>query len=106
MGDENAEVRESIRSSLKKIPDIERLNKRLEKSAITLKELVQLYLFVLELGDMVEILDRIRGPNAKLVDEQFQKPIKKLSQDLNQLAALIMNVVDFDDENCIRDPQI
>merc|ERR1712217_506199 len=105
MSDNLAQL-EEIRDQLKKVPDLERLSRRLDVGRITLKELMQIYCFILELEDMQTSLGDVEGPHQALIEKKFIDVVKRLNGELNQFACLIMNVVDMDDPNCVRDPHV
>ncbi|EFJ32609.1 hypothetical protein SELMODRAFT_407609 [Selaginella moellendorffii] len=67
---EDAELRESLKNCLKRVPDVERLTRKLERSRATLQDLVKLYQVSVRLSVVKDALERYEGEFASAIEER------------------------------------
>ncbi|EFJ16552.1 hypothetical protein SELMODRAFT_421785 [Selaginella moellendorffii] len=73
---EDSELRESLKNCLKRVPDVERLTRKLERSRATLQDLVKLYQVSVRLSVVKDALERYEGELASAIEERSLKTIK------------------------------
>ncbi|XP_002982304.2 DNA mismatch repair protein MSH2 [Selaginella moellendorffii] len=95
---EDAELRESLKNCLKRVPDVERLTRKLERSRATLQDLVKLYQVSVRLSVVKDALERYEGEFASAIEERYVVPLREwtLAEHLGRYDALIESAIDLD----------
>lgn len=83
-------IREIIQNCLKKIPDIELLNRKLESGEIELKEIISLYSSIIEIKDVSNAIKKLKGPFKECIKKNFEEPTKLLNNNLNSFGTIVM----------------
>ncbi|XP_024543103.1 DNA mismatch repair protein MSH2 [Selaginella moellendorffii] len=74
---EDSELRESLKNCLKRVPDVERLTRKLERSRATLQDLVKLYQVSVRLSVVKDALERYEGELASAIEERYVVPLRE-----------------------------
>lgn len=95
---DDPELRQNLRQHLKRISDIERLMRSLEKKSANLVHVVKLYQSSIRLPYIKSALQRYDGPFASLIKERYLDPLDSWTDDdhLNKFLALVEVSVDLD----------
>ncbi|KAL2935434.1 DNA mismatch repair protein MSH2 [Bienertia sinuspersici] len=95
---EDIELRQDLRQHLKRISDIERLTRNLQKKRAGLHHVVKLYQSSIRLPYIKSALGKYDGQFSALIKERFLEPIGIWSNDdhLNKFVALVETSVDLD----------
>lgn len=95
---EDIELRQDLRQHLKRISDIERLTRNLQKKRAGLHHVVKLYQSSIRLPHIKSALGRYDGQFSALIKERFLEPLGICSDDdhLNKFVALVETSVDLD----------
>lgn len=93
----DSELRQSLHEQhLKRIPDLDRLLKKLSSRKASLKDVVHLYTFVIRLPILIEALETFSNEALlNLIHETFISPLKACQQDLSAFESLIEQTVDL-----------
>ncbi|KAH6807687.1 MUTS-like protein 2 [Perilla frutescens var. frutescens] len=95
---EDAALRQDLRQHLKRISDIERLTRSLEKKKASLVHVVKLYQSGIRLPFIKNALEQYNGHFASLIKERYLDPLEKLVDEnhLNRFIGLVEASVDLD----------
>ncbi|XP_057804951.1 DNA mismatch repair protein MSH2 [Salvia miltiorrhiza] len=95
---EDAALRQDLRQHLKRISDIERLTRSLEKKKASLVHVVKLYQSSIRLPFIKNALEQYNGQFASLIKERYLDPLDKWTDDqhLNKFIGLVEASVDLD----------
>nr|AAT67044.1 DNA mismatch repair protein [Petunia x hybrida] len=95
---EDAALRQDLRQHLKRIADIERLTRNLERKRASLVHVVKLYQSSIRLPYIKSVLARYDGQFATLIREKYIDPLENLSDDnhLNKFIGLVETSIDLD----------
>lgn len=95
---EDTALRQDLRQHLKRISDIERLVRNLEKKRANLAHIVKLYQSTIRLPYIKGALERYEGEFTTLIKEKYLDPLEYCSDanHLNKFIALVETSVDLD----------
>ncbi|XAR63886.1 hypothetical protein NMG60_11024028 [Bertholletia excelsa] len=95
---EDTALRQDLRQHLKRISDIERLIRYLEKRRASLQHIVKLYQSSIRVPYVQSALERYDGQFSSLIKQRYLKPFELLTDDkhLNRFVALVETSVDLD----------
>ncbi|CAO2826915.1 unnamed protein product [Amaranthus hypochondriacus] len=95
---EDIELRQGLRQHLKRISDIERLIRNLQKKRAGLHHVVKLYQSSIRLPYIKTALGKYDGQFSALIKDRFLEPIEMWTDDdhLNKFVALVETSVDLD----------
>ncbi|KAI5069125.1 hypothetical protein GOP47_0015426 [Adiantum capillus-veneris] len=95
---EDTALRQDLRQHLKRIPDMDRLIRKIDKRKATLQDIVKLYQASVRLPFLKDILERYEGEIASLIHERFLKSLKTWTgQDhLGKFEGLVEAAVDLE----------
>ncbi|CAA0838658.1 DNA mismatch repair protein MSH2 [Striga hermonthica] len=95
---EDTVLRQGLRQHLKRISDIERLVRSLEKKRAGLVHVVKLYQSSIRLSFIKSALEQYDGQFASLIKERYLDPLEKWTDDnhLNKFIGLVEASVDLD----------
>lgn len=95
---EDIELRQDLRLHLKRISDMERLTRNLQKKRAGLHHVVKLYQSSIRLPYIMGALERYDGQFSALIKERFLEPLGSWTDDdhLNKFIALVETSVDLD----------
>ncbi|XVF53954.1 hypothetical protein PTKIN_Ptkin05aG0141900 [Pterospermum kingtungense] len=95
---EDTELRRDLRQHLKRISDIERLMRNIEKTRAGLQHVVKLYQSSIRIPYIKSSLEKYDGQFSSLIKERYLDPFELLTDDdhLNKFIALVEASVDLD----------
>ncbi|ERN05433.1 DNA mismatch repair protein MSH2 isoform X1 [Amborella trichopoda] len=95
---EDTELRQDLRQHLKRISDIERLMRSLEKRRATLQHVVKLYQSTIRLPYIKSAMERYEGEFSPFIRERYLDPLDYWTDDdhLNRFIALVEVSVDLE----------
>ncbi|GAB4860956.1 MutS-like protein [Ancistrocladus abbreviatus] len=95
---EDTELRQDLRQHLKRISDIERLSRNLQKKKAGLQHVVKLYQSSIRLPYIKSALEKYDGHFSPLIKERFLEPLEIWMDNdhLNKFIALVETSVDLD----------
>ncbi|KAE9467134.1 hypothetical protein C3L33_00959, partial [Rhododendron williamsianum] len=95
---EDTALRQDLRQHLKRISDIERLVRYLEKRRANLQQIVKLYQSGIRLPYIKSALERNEGQFSSLIKQRYLEPLEELTDDshLNRFISLVEAAVDLD----------
>ncbi|KMS97549.1 hypothetical protein BVRB_5g126110 isoform A [Beta vulgaris subsp. vulgaris] len=95
---EDIQLRQELRQHLKRISDIERLSRNLQKKRAGLQQVVKLYQSSIRLPYIKSALGRYDGQFSAILKERFSEPLGIWSDDdhLNKFVSLVETSVDLD----------
>lgn len=95
---EDAALRQDLRQHLKRISDMERLVRYLEKRRANLQQIVKLYQSSIRLPYIKSALERYEGQFSSLIKQRYLDPLEELTDDshLNRFISLVEAAVDLD----------
>eukprot|EP00794_Sanderia_malayensis_P000362 gene362-995_t len=94
---ENTELRQTIQDEhLKKIPDLSRLAKRIQRQKANLQDCVRIYQAIRRLPFLVNSLEKYDGKNETMIREIFTKVFQDSVADFSKFMELIETTVDLD----------
>ncbi|XP_022738331.1 DNA mismatch repair protein MSH2-like [Durio zibethinus] len=95
---EDTELRQDLRQHLKRISDIERLMRNIEKTRAGLQHIVKLYQSSIRIPYIKSALEKYDGQFSSLIKERYLDPFELLTDDdhLNKFIALVETSVDLD----------
>ncbi|XP_051148164.1 DNA mismatch repair protein MSH2 [Andrographis paniculata] len=95
---EDAGTRVDVRQLLRRISDIERLTRSLEKKRASLVHVVKLYQSTIRLSFIKSALEKYSGQFASLIKERYLDPLELFTDDnhLNKFIGLVEASVDLD----------
>lgn len=95
---EDVEVRQDLRQHLKRISDIERLTRNLQRKRAGLHHVVKLYQSSIRMPYIKGALERYDGQFSSLINERFLEPLGIWTDNdhLNKFIALVETAVDLD----------
>lgn len=95
---EATELRQEVRQHLKRIPDIERLVRKVERRRASLQDIVKLYQASVRLPFIREALEQYQGPLREVLAERFIDSLKEWSSPthLGKYDGLVEAAVDLD----------
>ncbi|KAK6148671.1 hypothetical protein DH2020_019583 [Rehmannia glutinosa] len=95
---EDTILRQDLRQHLRRISDIERLMRSLEKKRASLVHVVKLYQSSIRLPFIKSALEQYNGQFASLIKERYLDPLEKWTDDnhLNKFIGLVEASVDLD----------
>ncbi|XP_057952327.1 DNA mismatch repair protein MSH2 isoform X2 [Malania oleifera] len=95
---EDTALRQDLRQHLKRISDVERLTRNLEKRRASLQHIVKLYQSSIRLPYIKSALERYDGQFSSLIAERYLDPLRLWTDDdhLNKFIALVETAVDLD----------
>ncbi|XVE64082.1 hypothetical protein DITRI_Ditri07aG0072600 [Diplodiscus trichospermus] len=95
---EDTELRQDLRQHLKRISDIERLMRKIEKTRAGLQHIVKLYQSSIRIPYIKSALEKYDGQFSSLIKERYLDPFELLTDDdhLNKFIALVESSVDLD----------
>ncbi|CAD2217827.1 MutS domain III/MutS family domain IV/MutS domain V, putative [Angomonas deanei] len=100
---ENPVLRDSfITTVLKRCSDMDRLNRKLQRRSLPLKDTQAILNFVELIPDAINVLTTFKGQQAKLVVDEYIAPLKDIAEHLDNLKILIESTVDFTDKAATR----
>ncbi|EPY28615.1 DNA mismatch repair protein MSH2 [Strigomonas culicis] len=100
---ENPALREMlITDVLKRCSDMDRLNRKLQRRSLALKD-TQAYLsFVSLIPAAINVLKTFKGQQSRLLADECVAPLEDISEHLSNLQVLIESTVDFSDRSATR----
>ncbi|XP_021292490.1 DNA mismatch repair protein MSH2 [Herrania umbratica] len=95
---EDTELRQALRQHLKRISDIERLMRNIEKTRAGLQHVVKLYQSSIRIPYIKSALEKYDGQFSSLIKERYLDPFELLTDDdhLNKFISLVETSVDLD----------
>ncbi|KAH7445451.1 hypothetical protein KP509_01G010000 [Ceratopteris richardii] len=95
---EDAALRQDMRQHLKRIPDMERLIRKVDKRKASLQDIVKLYQATVRLPFIKDILERYNGESASLINKHFLESLKTWigPQHLGKFEGLVEAAVDLE----------
>jgi DNA mismatch repair protein MSH2 len=91
----NVEVRQCLFEQLKRVPDLEKLGKRIRGNKSSLKDTVGLYFFSLRLSLIVEPLLTCEDRHSDVLHEKFSKPLNLSMESFSKFEELVELTVDL-----------
>lgn len=93
---ESPVVRDSLISQvLRRCNDMDRLNRRLQRQRLSLKELFTVLNFVTSVTTAVRVLKMYTGRYSKLLSDEFLTPLEEASESMSNLKLLVESTVDI-----------
>jgi DNA mismatch repair protein MSH2 len=80
---------------LKRIPDLERMAKKIQRGSANLQDCVIIYQFIQKLPEIIDALKRAVGDQT-LLNEKFIAPFEKLHKDLSGFENLVEETIDLE----------
>ncbi|EOY20929.1 hypothetical protein QUC31_007102 [Theobroma cacao] len=95
---EDTELRQALRQHLKRISDIERLMRNIEKTRAGLQHVVKLYQSSIRIPYIKSALEKYDGQFSSLIRERYLDPFELFTDDdhLNKFISLVETSVDLD----------
>ncbi|XP_065057032.1 DNA mismatch repair protein Msh2-like isoform X2 [Rhopilema esculentum] len=94
---ESTELRQTIQEEhLKKIPDLSRLSKRVQRQKANLQDCVRIYQAIRRLPYLVSCLENYSGKNETMIKEVFTKLFQDFVVDFSKYMELIETTVDLE----------
>ncbi|XP_017973885.1 PREDICTED: DNA mismatch repair protein MSH2 [Theobroma cacao] len=95
---EDTELRQALRQHLKRISDIERLMRNIEKTRAGLQHVVKLYQSSIRIPYIKSALEKYDGQFSSLIKERYLDPFELFTDDdhLNKFISLVETSVDLD----------
>ncbi|CAM40570.1 putative DNA mismatch repair protein [Leishmania braziliensis MHOM/BR/75/M2904] len=87
---------------LKRCGDMDRLNRKLQRRSLALKETQAFLEFVAVVPAALQTLSTYTGPQSKLLKDEFIAPMEDINEHMKNLKTLIEATVDFSDRNAVR----
>ncbi|KAG5469309.1 hypothetical protein LSCM1_02524 [Leishmania martiniquensis] len=100
---ENPTLRDMLTNQvLKRCGDMDRLNRKLQRRSLALKETQAFLRFVEVIPAALQVLGAYTGPQSKLLKDEFIAPMEDIHEHMANLKTLIEATVDFSDRNAAR----
>ncbi|PPE01575.1 hypothetical protein GOBAR_DD01406 [Gossypium barbadense] len=95
---EDTELRQDLRQHLRRISDIERLMRNIQRTRAGLQHIVKLYQSSIRVPHIKSALEKYDGQFSSLIKERYLDPFELLTDDdhLNKFIALVETSVDLD----------
>lgn len=87
---------------LKRCGDMDRLNRKLQRRSLALKDTQSFLNFVQVIPAALQVLGTYTGAQAKLLKDEFVAPLEDINEHMANLKTLIEATVDFSDRNTAR----
>ena len=91
-----------LQQVLRRCGDMDRLNRKLQRRSISLKEVYSMLHFVQSVGTVVDLLEGYTGRSRKLVADEFLAPLQDINQHMHNLKILIDATLDSTDKSSVR----
>ncbi|CCW63058.1 unnamed protein product [Phytomonas sp. EM1] len=91
-----------IHQVLKRCGDMDRLNRKLQRRSLALKDTQSFLAFVDLIPEALQILKMYNGQSAKLLADEFIAPLEDIHEHMGNLRLLITSTVDFSDRAAAR----
>ncbi|KEG13991.1 putative DNA mismatch repair protein MSH2 [Trypanosoma grayi] len=92
-----------ISQVLRRCSDMDRLNRKLQRRTVALKDMQSILAFVNTIPQAVQVLRTHQGGrNGKLLMDEYIAPLEDINEHLSNLRTLIGATVDLSDENTAR----
>lgn len=91
-----------ISQVLKKCSDMDRLNRKLQRRSLALKDTQAFLDFVGIIPEALRILNTYQGQRVKLLMDEYIAPLEDINEHMGNLKTLIEATVDFSDRNMAR----
>nr|CCC52022.1 putative DNA mismatch repair protein, fragment [Trypanosoma vivax Y486] len=104
MMNESPILRDSLVSHvLRRCNDMDRLNRKLQRRTLSLKDVQCILVFVDTIPHAIEVLRTYsRGRNTKLLLDEYVAPLEDINEHFSNLRTLINATINLDDENVAR----
>ncbi|KAL7646721.1 UNVERIFIED_CONTAM: hypothetical protein RMT77_001974 [Armadillidium vulgare] len=90
------EVRHSLSEEhLKRIPDLNRLSRKISRKAATLQDCYRLFQCIQQLPDICETLGRYDGPHIATVTAVFTSPLQEVVEDMSKFQEMVEMTLDM-----------
>lgn len=100
---ENPIIRDMLLTQvLRRCGDMDRLNRKLQRRTLTLKDTQAFLHFVDVIPASLQVLKTCNGPQRKLLHDEFIAPLEDINEHMANLRTLIESTVDFSDHNAAR----
>ncbi|KAG5468957.1 hypothetical protein LSCM4_02350 [Leishmania orientalis] len=100
---ENPILRDMLTNQvLRRCGDMDRLNRKLQRRSLALKETQAFLRFVDVIPAALQVLGAYTGPQWKLLKDEFVAPMEDIHEHMANLKTLIEATVDFSDRNAVR----
>ncbi|KAG5495000.1 hypothetical protein JKF63_02052 [Porcisia hertigi] len=100
---ENPILRDMLTAQvLKRCGDMDRLNRKLQRRSLALKDTQSFLRFVDVVPAVLQVLGTYTGPHSKLLKDEFIAPMEDINEHMKNLRMLIEATVDFSDRNAAR----
>ncbi|CAJ1992006.1 DNA mismatch repair protein MSH2 [Leishmania donovani] len=87
---------------LKRCGDMDRLNRKLQRRSLALKDTQAFLEFVNVVPAALQVLGTYTGPQSKLLKDEYIAPMEDINDHMANLKTLIEATVDFSDRNAVR----
>ncbi|KAB7498881.1 DNA mismatch repair protein Msh2 [Armadillidium nasatum] len=90
------EIRHSLSEEhLKRIPDLNRLSRKMSRKAATLQDCYRLFQCIQQLPDICETLGKYDGPHIATVTAVFTSPLQEVVEDMSKFQEMVEMTLDM-----------
>nr|CAG4640692.1 EOG090X02H9 [Eulimnadia texana] len=93
---EDVQLRQSVSEDhLRRIPDLQRLSKKLQRKRATLQDCYRLYQAIKRLPPLCSALQQYEGPHSAVLTSVFREPLERSIEQLSKFVEMVESTMDL-----------